>query len=55
MIKNYFSKHTDAKPLVVFRVLFGVMMFASVFRFWAYGWIDKLYIKPAFFFFLFWF
>jgi len=50
MIKNYFNKHIDAKPLVVFRVLFGVMMFVSMIRFWANGWIDKLYIKPSFFF-----
>ena len=50
MITNYFNKHTDAKPLVVFRVLFGLMMFVSMIRFWANGWIDKLYIKPTFFF-----
>ena len=50
MINNYFSKHTDAKPLVVFRVLFGLMMFTSMLRFWVNGWIDKLYIKPNFFF-----
>jgi len=50
MITNYFNKHTDARPLVVFRILFGLMMFASVIRFWANGWIDKLYIKPTFFF-----
>ena len=50
MITNYFNKHTDARPLVVFRVLFGLMMFVSMIRFWANGWIDKLYIKPTFFF-----
>jgi hypothetical protein len=50
MITNYFNKHTDARPLVVFRILFGLMMFASMIRFWANGWIDKLYIKPTFFF-----
>jgi len=50
MITNYFNEHTDARPLVVFRILFGLMMFASMIRFWANGWIDKLYIKPTFFF-----
>ena len=50
MITNYFNKHTDARPLVVFRILFGLMMFASMIRFWANGWIDKLYIKPTLFF-----
>ena len=50
MIKTYFNKHTDAKPLSVFRVFFGCMMFISMVRFWSNGWIDKLYIKPTFFF-----
>jgi hypothetical protein len=50
MIKTYFNKHTDAKPLSVFRVFFGFMMFISMVRFWSNGWIDKLYIKPTFFF-----
>lgn len=26
------------------------MMLASIIRFWSYGWIDKLYIQPKFFF-----
>ena len=26
------------------------MMFLSIVRFWSYGWIDKLYIQPKFFF-----
>jgi hypothetical protein len=50
MITKYFNKHTDAKPLVVFRIFFGVMMFISMVRFWVNGWVDKLYIKPTFFF-----
>lgn len=41
---------TEAAPLAVFRIFFGLMMFFSVVRFWAYGWIDKLYIQPQFFF-----
>ena len=45
-----FRQTTDAAPLAVFRILFGVMMFASIVRFWSYGWIDKLYIQPRFFF-----
>ena len=31
-------------------MLFGVMMLASIVRFWSYGWIDKLYVQPRFFF-----
>lgn len=48
--KNYFSKYTSAAPLAVFRMLFGLMMFISIIRFWANGWIEKLYIEPRFFF-----
>ena len=48
--KPYFKQYTEAAPLAVFRILFGVMMLASLIRFAAYGWIDKLYIQPKFFF-----
>jgi hypothetical protein len=37
-------------PLVVFRILFGGMMLASIVRFWLNGWIEQVYIKPVFFF-----
>mgnify|MGYP001258902809 CR=1 FL=1 len=50
MISKYLNKYTDSSPLLVFRILFGVMMFISILRFWANGWIEKLYIKPIFFF-----
>jgi hypothetical protein len=49
-IQNYFNKKTEAAPLAVFRVLFGAVMFISIIRFWAKGWIHKFYIKPDFFF-----
>ncbi|MDW7695904.1 HTTM domain-containing protein [Flammeovirgaceae bacterium SG7u.111] len=49
-LKTYFQTPTKAAPLAVFRVFFGVMMFLSVVRFWANGWIEKLYIQPKFFF-----
>ena len=41
---------TSASPLVVFRFGFGLMMLLSIVRFWAYGWIDKLYLQPQFHF-----
>jgi len=47
---SYFNKNTEAAPLAVFRIFFGLMMFVSIVRFWSYGWIDKLYIQPEFFF-----
>ncbi len=49
-IKTYFDSQTKAAPLAVFRIGFGLMMLASIIRFWAYGWIEKLYILPTFHF-----
>ena len=49
-LKKYFNTTTEAAPLAVFRILFGLMMFGSVVRFWLNDWIDKLYIQPDFFF-----
>lgn len=48
--EKYCFADTEAAPLAVFRILFGLMMLVSIVRFWAYGWIDKLYIQPKFFF-----
>ena len=50
MLSKYLNKHTDASPLVVFRILFGFMMLVSILRFWGNGWIEKLYVEPIFFF-----
>ncbi len=47
---KYFERKTEAAPLAVFRLFFGIMMFASIVRFWLNGWIEKLYIAPKFFF-----
>lgn len=33
-------------PLITFRILFGVMMFLALVRFWYRGWIEKVYITP---------
>lgn len=49
-LTSYFSKTTQAAPLAVFRVFFGLMMCYSIVRFWSNGWIDKLYLQPDFFF-----
>ncbi|MCB0164626.1 MAG: HTTM domain-containing protein [Anaerolineae bacterium] len=37
-------------PLVVFRVLFGLLMLAGTIRFVANGWIEAFYLKPEFHF-----
>jgi hypothetical protein len=49
-MKNYFQKSTSAAPLAVFRILFGLLIFGSIIRFWTKGWIHDLYIKPKYFF-----
>ena len=49
-LSEYLKKNTEAVPLAVFRLFFGIMMFASIIRFWLNGWIEKLYIAPKFFF-----
>ena len=49
-IQNYLKKNTHTAPLAVFRIGFGLMMLISIIRFWSYGWIEKLYLKPDFHF-----
>jgi len=48
--RSYLQSETSAAPIAVFRIIFGTMMLAGMIRFWALGWIDKLYIRPDFFF-----
>ncbi|MFT6809210.1 MAG: hypothetical protein ACJA01_002442 [Saprospiraceae bacterium] len=47
---QYVLKEISIAPLITFRVLFGIIMAISIFRFAAYGWIHELYIDPKFFF-----
>lgn len=49
-MKPYFQKYTSAAPLAVFRIALGLLLFGSVVRFWAKGWIAELYILPKHFF-----
>jgi len=49
-VNNYFQKLTSAAPLAIFRIVFGLLIFGSIVRFWAKGWIHDLYIKPTHFF-----
>lgn len=48
--KTYLNKTTNAAPLAVFRIGFGIMMLWSIIRFWSHGWIEKLYLEPKFHF-----
>jgi hypothetical protein len=49
-MNQYFQKTTSAAPLAVFRIALGLLLFASIVRFWTKGWIEELYIKPKYFF-----
>lgn len=40
----------DGAGLGAFRALFGALLCLSVGRFWAYGWIEQLYLDPSFHF-----
>lgn len=49
-MKEELQKEVHIAPLVVFRIVFGLMMLGGTIRFAAKGWIDSLYIKPTYFF-----
>ncbi len=49
-MRSYISKTADSVSLAIFRLSFGFLMCYNMFRAWAYGWIEQLYIKPKFFF-----
>ncbi|SFJ11507.1 HTTM domain-containing protein [Olleya namhaensis] len=49
-LKTYLNKTTDAAPLAVFRIGFGIMMCYGMIRYWLKGWIETVYIQPKFHF-----
>lgn len=49
-MKKYLQNTTSAAPLAVFRIALGTLLFVSIIRFWAKGWIHQLYIEPKHFF-----
>lgn len=44
------AKSTNIAPLIVLRLAFGLLMFVSMLRFMARGWIHELYVVPQFHF-----
>lgn len=50
MVDIAVNKKVSAAPLVTFRVLFGLLMFVSIIRFWANDWIEMQFIDPSFHF-----
>jgi len=47
---KWLRQPTSILPLVIFRVIFGVLMFFSTLRFILKGWIHEFYIAPEFHF-----
>jgi hypothetical protein len=45
-----YDKQVSIAPLVTFRIVFGLLMFFSIARFWWRGWIDTIYVQPRFHF-----
>jgi len=50
LAERLITRKVSIAPLVTFRILFGLLMLASIVRFWAYGWIHQLYIAPKVYF-----
>lgn len=48
--KKALVQPVNSGPLVVLRVAFGLLMFASMVRFMARGWVTELYVLPQFHF-----
>ena len=46
IFENWLTSNTSIAPLVVFRIIFGALMFVSTIRFWLNGWIETLLIAP---------
>ena len=44
------SRAVSIAPLATFRITFGLLMFGSLVRFWAKGWITANYVSPTFHF-----
>lgn len=49
-LQNYINKKQKAASLAAFRICFGLLMLYSLVRFLLKGWVDFLYIQPAFHF-----
>ena len=49
-LHNRLNAPVSIAPLVVFRIVFGLLMFASTLRFLLKGWVDQLYVQPKLFF-----
>jgi hypothetical protein len=44
------KEQVSIAPLVTFRIVFGLLMFFSILRFWWRGWVTSVYVTPTFHF-----
>lgn len=49
-MKPFLFRSSSILPLIIFRIIFGLLMFISVARFWWMGWIQEFYLEPDFHF-----
>ncbi|MDW8287268.1 MAG: HTTM domain-containing protein [Flammeovirgaceae bacterium] len=49
-LSDYCQESTPIAPLVVIRILYGLLMLGSTLRFMLLGWVEDHYIKPVFHF-----
>lgn len=47
---SWLKEKKGITPLITFRILFGALMMVGAIRFMYYGWIERLYGEPKFFF-----
>ncbi|MDH5379676.1 MAG: HTTM domain-containing protein, partial [Cyclobacteriaceae bacterium] len=47
-IENLITKPRSIAPLVIFRILFGLLMLFSLVRFLYNGWVEEFYVLPVF-------
>ncbi len=44
------ARPIDGAWLAAFRALFGLVLCVSMLRFLAYGWVERFFVRPTFFF-----
>ncbi|MEM9848132.1 MAG: HTTM domain-containing protein [Bacteroidota bacterium] len=49
-LDQLFFKQVSIAPLVIFRIVFGGVLWYSTFRTWQKGWITELYVDPSYHF-----
>jgi hypothetical protein len=50
LLEQRLYRPVSIAPLVTFRIVFGLLMFSSLLRFWWRGWVETVYVTPAFHF-----